>query len=93
MAALEGVGVVRVTAEAEESGCRVEVADNGPGFPAGYVLQDRQGGHGLPNVQARLKGYEAEGASLAWGRKNGETTVVMRLRSWKEPAHARADRG
>jgi two-component sensor histidine kinase len=45
---------------------RIEVSDNGPGFPAGFTLTDARSGHGLRNVAERLQGYYGDGGVLRW---------------------------
>ena len=49
---------------------RIEVRDNGPGFPpeAAHPGPPRNGGYGLRNVRERLRGHFGDAASLTIGR-------------------------
>jgi len=72
----EGGGTVRLTAALEAQTLRLEVCDNGPGFPAGFSLADSSG-HGLRNVAERLRGYYGEASQLGWESRPGATRVWL----------------
>ncbi len=69
--AVEGVGRVSVRIAVADGVLTVEVADNGPGFPAGFAIGGGAAGHGLRNVADRLAGYYGSAASLRAGSSGG----------------------
>jgi signal transduction histidine kinase len=74
---VEEGGEVRLRAALDGANLRVEVWDNGPGFPPGFSLGDDSSGHGLRNIAERLKGYCGAAASLVWERHREMTRVVL----------------
>lgn len=88
----EGPGMVAVRVRRDGKHWRIEVVNDGPGFPEGFALQGGQNGHGLRNVHARIDGYYAGEAGLTWERCGGETVVTLRLPAGEE-ANARIDCG
>ncbi len=74
---VEEGGEVRLRGALEGANLRVEVWDNGPGFPPGFSLGDDSLGHGLRNITERLKGYCGAAASLVWERHLEMTRVVL----------------
>jgi signal transduction histidine kinase len=58
---------------------RIEVWDNGPGFPPGFTANGDSAGYGLRNIAERLRGYYGAAASLAWGRNKGMTRVALSI--------------
>ena len=77
---LESGGTVLLRARADRDTLRVEVIDNGPGFPPGFSLASDNGhghGHGLSNVVARLRGYYGDAASVSWD--SGAAGTCVRL--------------
>lgn len=75
--AVQGTGAVRVTVSLREELLRVEVSDNGPGFPAGFLLGC--GGHGLRNVAERIAGYYGGAAQLQWDSGTQGASVFLTL--------------
>ncbi|SPF36579.1 membrane hypothetical protein [Candidatus Sulfopaludibacter sp. SbA4] len=74
VSAVEGRGRVGLRAALEGQCLRVEVTDNGPGFPPDTPL-----GHGLRNISERLKGYYGESAQLQWECGPRGTKVTLRI--------------
>ena len=58
---------------------RVEVTDNGPGFPPAFILDNTGSGHGLWNVAERLKGYYSDRGSLRWENNSMGSCVILEL--------------
>jgi LytS/YehU family sensor histidine kinase len=72
-----GGGTVGLRATLESASLRVEVTDNGPGFPAAFSLDSTNGSHGLTNIVERLRGYYGSAARLWWENAPGGTCVSM----------------
>ncbi|MGH9768902.1 MAG: sensor histidine kinase [Blastocatellia bacterium] len=68
-------GEVRVTAKADGEAVRLEVRDDGPGFTADAITA----GHGLDNLQARLKTLFGDQAALGVERAEPFTEVSISL--------------
>ena len=79
VSAVEGPGRVSLRANMSDDALRIEVLDNGPGFPGDYSL-----GHGLRNVMDRLSGYYGEFARLDW-QNTAEGTLVSLHIPRREP--------
>jgi len=81
VAAIRGPGVVEVRAAASGETLRIEVRDNGPGFPpeAQRLPRPRDGGYGLRNVRERLLGHFGEAASLKIERDAARCMTVVSL--------------
>jgi len=80
----EGRGRVGLRAALSGEILRIEVTDNGPGFPAGFTLAGAVNGqtaprHGLRNVLERLKGYYGESAQLRWDCSENGTRVYLEI--------------
>jgi signal transduction histidine kinase len=85
---VEGQGWIRVQAELKEGRLRVEVLDNGPGFPPDFSLAASPvapAGHGLRNVAERLKGYYGDSAELAWKSGPEGTRVFLNIPDMPAP--------
>jgi signal transduction histidine kinase len=65
-AATEGSGAVALRTALENGIVRIEVCDNGPGFPPEFSLDSAAETHGLCNVAKRLRGYYGPSARLSW---------------------------
>jgi signal transduction histidine kinase len=76
--AVEGPATVKLRAYLEDEELRVEVCDNGPGFPPGMALADSDG-HGLRNVAQRLQGYYGAAARLWWENGPDGTRVFLSI--------------
>jgi len=79
VAMLTSPGVVEVRVNVSPSTVRIEVSDNGPGFPSAAIpKRGRNGnGYGLHNVRERLRGYFGDAARMAIARDAaGARTVV-----------------
>ena len=63
----------------EEDLVAVEVFDTGPGFPAHFALENCAEGHGLRNVNERLRGYYGDAARLSWESAPDGTRVRLIL--------------
>lgn len=99
VSAMEGPGSVCLRAVLEEEVLRLEVLDNGPGFPSGFSLERATGSHGLRNVAERLQGYYGESARLFWECGGHGTRVVLTFprqvavsRAVKEASDPHSDR-
>jgi len=68
-------GEVRVSADRNNGGLSVNVADTGEGFS----LDSVPAGHGLDNLRSRLAVLYGDSAELRVGRSDGWTTVSMRV--------------
>jgi signal transduction histidine kinase len=90
VSAVTGIGTVRVRASLRNERLMVEVADNGPGFPAGFRLGGS--GHGLRNVAERMERYFGGSARLVW-ESAGKVTRVHVEMPILVTTHASADRG
>lgn len=82
---LPGIGRIHVRVQNKPNQrLRIEVTDNGPGFPDAFTPTE---GHGLGNIAARLNGYYGEQATLQW-----EKVAVGCMVSFEVPLHdARSD--
>ena len=76
---VEDRGEVSLRAALDGPVLRIEVSDNGPGFPPGFSLGDDVSGHGLRNIAERLKGYYGAEAGLKWERANEITRVTLAM--------------
>lgn len=74
-AATEGRGAVSLRTALEDGTVRIEVCDNGPGFPPGFSLDAAAETHGLCNVATRLRGYYGPSARLSWECGSSGTRV------------------
>ncbi|HTP88384.1 MAG TPA: histidine kinase [Bryobacteraceae bacterium] len=92
VAAMTAPGLIEVRVEASQSGVRIEVRDNGPGFTDALLRKPvRKGnGYGLHNVQGRLRGYFGHAAKLTIERDNARnmTLVSIALPSAGQPQGA-----
>lgn len=68
--------VVTATQSDEPPRLLVRVADTGPGLSAGEILQRRQNGVGLNNVERRLQCYYGAAASITFRSCPGRGTLV-----------------
>lgn len=94
VSAMEGPAIVGLRAVLESEFLRLEVLDNGPGFPPGFSMDQRTGGHGLRNVAERLRGYYGDSARLSWERDRDVTRVVLtfpRSRLGADPGRGASD--
>jgi len=88
ISAREGAGFVGVRAAIANGSLRVEVLDNGPGFPPGFHI--RGAGHGLRNISDRLAGYYGASGRLYWSNGGGQNRVCIEI---PVNGDARTDRG
>jgi signal transduction histidine kinase len=77
VSSIDGVWIIRLRVALEDEALRVEVFDNGPGFPKNYSIG--AGGHGLRNVADRLAGYYHGAASLSWNCGVDGTRVRLEM--------------
>src|SRR5207253_6601870 len=70
-------GTVGLRVRLEDGVLRVEVFDDGPGFPPGFAHSDS--GHGLSNVAERLAGYYGNDAKLTWENGCDRTRVSLSI--------------
>jgi signal transduction histidine kinase len=78
VSATEERGRVGLRARLQEGSVRIEVTDNGPGFPPGFSLEESEG-RGLRNILDRLQGYYGGAAALHWETRRGETCVILEI--------------
>jgi LytS/YehU family sensor histidine kinase len=76
IAAVAGRGLVDVRAERAGARLRIQVRDNGPGFAGGTAAALAAAGHGLRNVQDRLRGHFGEDATLTLERDEAAGLTV-----------------
>jgi two-component sensor histidine kinase len=89
--AREGRGTIGLRATLIGEILRIEVSDNGPGFPAGFTLGAVNGEttrHGLRNILDRLKGYYGDSAQLRWDCTQNGTQVVIEIPQMPASEHA-----
>jgi signal transduction histidine kinase len=84
VSAVEGCGKIGLRAALRQGVLRVEVLDNGPGFPPGFALRKNgagsaTGGYGLHNVAERIAGYYGSSARLGWDSGPGGTRVFLEI--------------
>ncbi len=72
-------GEVRLRVAPDGGSLRIEVWNNGPGFPPGFTANGDSAGYGLRNIAERLKGYYGAAASLAWDRDQRMTRVALSI--------------
>jgi sensor histidine kinase YesM len=93
-ATVRGHATVRVVAQRDGGRLRIEVEDNGPGFPApeAALAADprRRGGHGLASIRRRLHGYFGDAAALDVARDAGRGRTIVSLTMPFVPHDARA---
>jgi hypothetical protein len=77
IAAVEGLGIVRVDVALDRELLSVAISDNGPGFPPGFTIGAP--GHGLRNVAERIAGYYGDRAQLRWNCEGNNTHVSLTL--------------
>lgn len=65
VARVAATGRISLSVRLEEDELRIEVSDNGAGFPEGFMLAAASG-HGLKSVTDRLRGYYGDSAVLRW---------------------------
>jgi signal transduction histidine kinase len=70
---------VKVTIYRDACVLRIEVSDNGPGFPPTFTLESAEVGHGLWNVSERLKGYYSGQGNLRWENRPMGACVALEL--------------
>jgi len=75
---LEQCGRIQLRVAAEGNSMKIEVCDNGPGFPDGFSVE-QSSGHALRNIAERLRGYYGEAAGLGWNCAGPHTRVWLRM--------------
>jgi two-component sensor histidine kinase len=90
---MEGPGTVGLRATLDGGLLRLEVSDNGPGFPLGFSFENGGEGHGLRNVMERLRGYYGDAARLSWESRTGGTHVILTLPAGEQIRDTRPHRG
>jgi signal transduction histidine kinase len=70
-------GLIEITVSTTDERICVEVRDTGPGFPPSADRVSPEGGHGLPNIRDRLRGYFGEDAELRTGRDAARAMTVV----------------
>jgi signal transduction histidine kinase len=78
VSSLEGRGEVRLAVAVEGEMVKIEVSDNGPGFPRGFTLASSPG-HALRNIAERLRGYYGEMGQLCWESSANCTRVRLQI--------------
>jgi LytS/YehU family sensor histidine kinase len=74
-----GIGEIAIDIALSAGALRISVADNGPGFPAGFTLTDSSAVHGLRNVADRLHGYYGDSGALRWQNSNMGTGAIVTI--------------
>jgi signal transduction histidine kinase len=78
VSSLEGRGEVRLAVAVDGEMVKIEVSDNGPGFPRGFTLASSPG-HALRNIAERLRGYYGEMGQLCWESSADCTRVRLQI--------------
>jgi signal transduction histidine kinase len=71
------IGKVAVEVIHRNGTLRVQVSDNGPGFPAAFNMEQPGVGHGLRNVVERLQKYYGAAGGCTWQNSAVSTTVIL----------------
>ena len=80
VAAVRGPGRVEVDAHLDGDRLRIQVADNGPGFPNDRPAAQASGsGYGLKNIRERLRGSFADQAELVLGHDEARRMTVVAI--------------
>ncbi len=84
VASVRGTGIVEIRARRLAASTRIEVSDNGPGFPAEESLEGEdssRSGYGLKNLLLRLNAHYGASAELGMSRDSalGMTVVSVEL--------------
>ena len=90
ISAREQAGTVGLRAALDTGRLRIEVFDDGPGFPPAFSLQGPGEGHGLRNVAERLRGYYGGSATLSWESAANRTRVIL---TFPQPSASRQAAG
>ena len=77
------IGVAR-----QDEGVSITIADQGPGMPANYRIADGPG-HGLRNVDERLRGLYGHGIELEQNQLQGTAVTIRVSNGEEETTHAR----
>jgi two-component system LytT family sensor kinase len=76
---LIGAGLIAIDITLAGNALRIDVSDNGPGFPSDFNVADGRNGHGLQNVVERLKGYYGDGGALRWQNSEVGARVTIEI--------------
>jgi len=81
IAAMRGAGRIEVRVSRQDGVLHIEVRDSGPGFVDGGAGPLNTAGHGLKNVQDRLRAHFGKDGRLTFGRDEGAlmTTVSIAM--------------
>jgi effector-binding domain-containing protein/signal transduction histidine kinase len=79
IAAMRGAGMIEVRVSRQDGALRIEVRDSGPGFADGGTGALNTPGHGLKNVQDRLRAHFGEDGRLTFGRDEGASMTTVSI--------------
>jgi signal transduction histidine kinase len=79
IATMRGAGRIEVRASRQDGTLRIEVRDSGPGFADGGADALHTPGHGLKNVQDRLRAHFGQDGRLTFGRDKGASMTTVSI--------------
>ena len=79
IAAMRGDGRIEVRVSRRDGALHIEVRDTGPGFADGGADALHTPGHGLKNVQDRLRAHFGEDGRLTFGRDPGASMTTVSI--------------
>jgi len=77
--AMRGAGRIEVRVSRQDGALRIEVRDSGPGFADGGADAFHTPGHGLKNVQDRLRAHFGRDGRLTFGRDQGASMTTVSI--------------
>jgi signal transduction histidine kinase/effector-binding domain-containing protein len=79
IAAMRGAGRIEVRVSRQDTALRIEVRDSGPGFADDGADPLSTPGHGLKNIQDRLRAYFGPDGRLTFGRDTGASMTTVSI--------------
>jgi DNA gyrase inhibitor GyrI/signal transduction histidine kinase len=79
IATTRGAGRIEVRASRQDGTLHIEVRDSGPGFAGGGADALHTPGHGLKNVQDRLRAHFGQDGRLTFGRDKGASMTTVSI--------------
>ena len=79
IAATRGAGRIEVRVSRQDGALHIEVRDSGPGFADGGADAFNTPGHGLKNVQDRLRAHFGQDGRLTFGRDDGASMTTVSI--------------
>jgi two-component sensor histidine kinase/effector-binding domain-containing protein len=79
IATTRGAGSIEVRTSRQDGALHIEVRDSGPGFADGGADALHTPGHGLKNVQDRLRAHFGQDGRLTFGRDQGASMTTVSI--------------